>query len=204
MATEKPLIRVVDDDADLRESVVYLLEGEGWCVHAWPDGESFLREDSPSQLGVAILDVKMPGISGLELYAEMKRRGFAHPVIFLTAHGDVDMAVDVLRDGAYHFLQKPLNGSKLIKAVAEAVTTDMRKCSGLPDGEELLERINSLTSRETQIINCLREGLLNADIAERLNLSVRTVEVHRAAAYKKLGVKSVAGLSLLFANSHGT
>ncbi len=118
---EAPLIRIVDDDGDLRDALLYMLSQEGWEAAAFPDAESFLRSAAPSAPGVLILDVRMPGMSGIELHRELRRRGFEQPVIFLTAHGDIDMAVEELRHGAFHFLQKPLDPEKLLSAVAQAV-----------------------------------------------------------------------------------
>lgn len=202
-ADEAPLIRIVDDDPDLRDALVFMLSNEGWAARAWPDGPSFLREDAPSRPGVCILDVRMPGMSGIELHAELRRRGIDLPVIFLTAHGDIDMAVDELRKGAFHFLQKPLDAAKLLAAVADAVEEDRRRRCGLPNLEEAKARFASLRPREREVIEMLGEGALNADIARRLGLSVRTVEAHRAAAYVKLRVKSAADAAQILAMLKG-
>ena len=196
---EAPLIRIVDDDGALRDALLYMLSQEGWEAAAFPDAESFLRSAAPSAPGVLILDVRMPGMSGIELHRELRRRGFEQPVIFLTAHGDIDMAVEELRHGAFHFLQKPLDPEKLLSAVAQAVEADRRKRLGMPPVEEIRARIASLRSREREVMALLAQGFLNADIAARLGLSVRTVEAHRAAAYVKLRVKNAAEAAQLWA-----
>ena len=196
---EAPLIRIVDDDGDLRDALLYMLSQEGWEAVAFPDAESFLRSAAPSAPGVLILDVRMPGMSGIELRRELRRRGFEQPVIFLTAHGDIDMAVEELRHGAFHFLQKPLDPEKLLSAVAQAVEADRRKRLGMPPVEEIRARIASLRPREREVMALLAQGFLNADIAARLGLSVRTVEAHRAAAYVKLQVKNAAEAAQLWA-----
>lgn len=196
---EAPLIRIVDDDGDLRDALLYMLSQEGWEAVAFPDAESFLRSAAPSAPGVLILDVRMPGMSGIELRRELRRRGFEQPVIFLTAHGDIDMAVEELRHGAFHFLQKPLDPEKLLSAVAQAVEADRRKRLGMPPVEEIRARIASLRPREREVMALLAQGFLNADIAARLGLSVRTVEAHRAAAYVKLQVKNAAEAAQLLA-----
>ncbi len=196
---EAPLIRIVDDDGDLRDALLYMLSQEGWEAAAFPDAESFLRSAAPSAPGVLILDVRMPGMSGIELHRELRRRGFEQPVIFLTAHGDIDMAVEELRHGAFHFLQKPLDPEKLLSAVAQAVEADRRKRLGMPPVEEIRARIASLRPREREVMALLAQGFLNADIAARLGLSVRTVEAHRAAAYVKLRVKNAAEAAQLWA-----
>lgn len=196
---EAPLIRIVDDDGDLRDALLYMLSQEGWEAAAFPDAESFLRSAAPSAPGALILDVRMPGMSGIELHRELRRRGFEQPVIFLTAHGDIDMAVEELRHGAFHFLQKPLDPEKLLSAVAQAVEADRRKRLGMPPVEEIRARIASLRPREREVMALLAQGFLNADIAARLGLSVRTVEAHRAAAYVKLRVKNAAEAAQLWA-----
>ena len=196
---EAPLIRIVDDDGDLRDALLYMLSQEGWEAAAFPDAESFLRSAAPSAPGALILDVRMPGMSGIELPRELRRRGFEQPVIFLTAHGDIDMAVEELRHGAFHFLQKPLDPEKLLSAVAQAVEADRRKRLGMPPVEEIRARIASLRPREREVMALLAQGFLNADIAARLGLSVRTVEAHRAAAYVKLRVKNAAEAAQLWA-----
>lgn len=196
---EAPLIRIVDDDSDLRDALLYMLAQEGWQAVAFPDAESFLRTEAPSAPGVLILDVRMPGMSGIELHRELRRRGFEQPVIFLTAHGDIDMAVEELRHGAFHFLQKPLDPEKLLSAVAQAVEADRRRRLGVPPVEEIRARIASLRPREREVMALLAKGRLNADIATLLGLSVRTVEAHRAAAYVKLRVKNAAEAAQLWA-----
>lgn len=197
--TEAPLIRIVDDDPNLRDALLFMLSQEGWRAVAFPDGESFLRSEAPSAPGVLILDVRMPGMSGIELHRELRRRGFEQPVIFLTAHGDIDMAVEELRRGAFHFLQKPLDPEKLLSAVAQAVELDKRKRLGMPPVEEIRARIAALRPREREVMSLLAEGRLNADIADRLGLSVRTVEAHRASAYVKLQVNNAAEAAALWA-----
>lgn len=117
------------------------------------------------------------------------------PIVFLTAHGDVDLAVQTLRRGAYHFLQKPVDPEALLTTIAEAAEADRRRRGAIPDAREAKEKLAALTARERQVIELLGKGLLNKQIAERLALSVRTVEVYRASAYRKLGVRSVAEIA---------
>ena len=198
-AEEEPIVRIVDDDAGLRDAIVYMLSNEGWRATAYPDSMNFLRADAPSCPGVLILDVRMPGMSGLELHRELRRRGYSQPVIFLTAHGDLDMAVDELRRGAFHFLQKPVDPDKLVQVVAEAMEADRRERWGLPDLAEISARIAQLRPREREVMELVARGRLNSDIARLLHLSVRTVEAHRAAAYVKLRVKSAAEAARLWA-----
>lgn len=192
------IIRIVDDDVVLADALAFMLRCEGWTVRTYPDAHAFLTEDMPSVAGVLILDQQMPGMTGAQLQFELERRGNEIPIIFLTAHGDVDLAVQTLRRGAYHFLQKPVDAEALMRATAEAVEKDLRRRGCIPDVKVAGEKIAALTDREREVAALLAQGLLNKQIAERLGLSVRTVEVYRAAAYRKLCVKNVAELARLF------
>lgn len=137
-------------------------------------------------LGCVILDVAMPGMSGLEVLEEMRSRGYETPVIFLTGHGDLDMAVQAMKDGAVDFIQKPLNESRLLEAVAKAVKWDESHRGWTIESTEEIKRFETLTNREKQVIRLVASGLINKEIAERLSLSERTVEVHRQNASRKL------------------
>ena len=192
-------IRIVDDDDSLRDALRFVLETEGWRVADHAGAREFLTRDAPSTPGCVVLDIRMPGMSGIEAQRAMLERGIDLPIIFLTGHGDIDMAVEELRHGAFHFLQKPLDPEKLLSAVAQAVEADRRKRLGMPPVEEIRARIASLRSREREVMALLAQGFLNADIAARLGLSVRTVEAHRAAAYVKLRVKNAAEAAQLWA-----
>lgn len=197
--TALPLVRIVDDDAQMRSSLAFMLRQEGYECAAYESARAFLTGDAPSRPGCLLLDVRMPDMTGLELQDEMIRRGMTLPIVFLSAHGDIDMAVEELRHGAFHFLQKPLDPEKLLSAVAQAVEADRRKRLGMPPVEEIRARIASLRPREREVMALLAQGFLNADIAARLGLSVRTVEAHRAAAYVKLRVKNAAEAAQLWA-----
>lgn len=155
------LVRIVDDEADLREALSFVLDMEGWKTISYGRAEDFFTGDSPSEPGCVVLDVRMPGMSGIEAQHEMRSRGIALPIIFLTGHGDVDMAV-----GA--------------SAAAAA---------GLP-GEDSLERLAALTKRERSLAELIALGLTNREAAERSGIAQRTMEVHRANILRKLGVKT--------------
>lgn len=198
MVVEEPLVRIVDDDDSLRNSLSFLLTCEGYVTELYPDAASFLVNDQPSRPGCLILDVRMSEMSGLALQRELNRRAVTLPIIFLTAHGDIDMAVQSMRDGAFDFLQKPVDPPRLITAVARAVKKSCgHETIGYPP-QEALSRYQLLTSRESQVMRLVAKGLLNRQIAARLGLSVRTVETQRASAKKKLPLLSVSDLAPFF------
>lgn len=196
--TEKPnpqaLIRVVDDDQDFRDGLCFMLDAKGWRAVGYPSAKAFLAADAPSESGCLILDIRMPGISGIELQAEMKRRGLDLPIIILTGHADIDSAVRTLKMGAVDFLQKPIDPEILFESVSEAVKLSVVQRLGGLDRKALCGVLAGLSSRECQIIRFLEEGLVNSAIAERLNLTVKTVQNYRNNVYRKLRVHNTEGL----------
>lgn len=197
MTTPLPLIRLVDDDADVLEGLQFLLESEGWRVAAYASAEAFLTADAPSTPGCLVLDFHMPEMTGLELQKVMTERGYNLPIIFLTGHGDIDLAVAAVRRGAVDFLQKSASdmNSRLIDAVARAVARSLEGFADLTDDPfEAQRKLAKLTERERLIVEKIAAGQLNRQIAAQLGISVRTAEAHRAAATRKLGVKSAQEL----------
>lgn len=190
--SEAPLVRVVDDEAGVRDALAFLFGNEGWRVATYPDARSFLADDAPSAPGCLVLDVKMPGMTGMELQAELVRRGFIAPIVFLSAHGDIDMAVKAMRVGAFDFIPKPIDPPRLLKAVADAVAEDRRRRLGLPTEAALKARFGQLTERERQILRHAVRGLSNREIAEALNVSPKTVEAHKTAVFRRLDVQGAA------------
>lgn len=197
--SEKFLIRIVDDDASILEGLSFMLRCEGYDVRTYTDAVTFLHEDMPSLPGCLILDVRMPNMTGLELFAELRRRHYAQPVLFLSGHGDIEMAVQALHDGAADFLVKPVDGAKLVEAVAKAFEVSQCRASGLEDLSLLCRRWETLTKREKEIIRCVGRGWMNKTIACEYDISIRTVEAHRAKALHKLGLQTRTQVELFLA-----
>ena len=190
----KVLVRIVDDDSDLRAAIRFLLESEGWEVADYYSAADFLLNDDPKIPGCLILDVRMPEMTGVELQSELKQHVREIPIVFLSAHGDIEMAVKTLHEGAVDFLTKPVQEDKLVTVISRAVKLDLIKRGLSFDHEKTKERFRELTEREKQIVLLLTKGLLNREVGERLGISTRTVEVHRARAFKKLELHTISEL----------
>ncbi|MGY0152487.1 response regulator transcription factor [Edwardsiella tarda] len=175
-------IHIVDDDASVRDSLGFILEGYGMTVDAFTDGERFLAAVDASQPGCVILDLRMPGLSGMQVHQALLARESVLGVIFLTGHGDVPQAVEALQRGACHFLEKPVESRSLLAAIEAAwLVSRQRLCE-----QQHRQRLARLTARERQTFDLLCQGLKNQAVAERLHVSLRTVEVHRANISRKL------------------
>ncbi|HBT33185.1 MAG TPA: DNA-binding response regulator [Pusillimonas sp.] len=185
---------IVDDDEAVRDSLRWLLEANGYRVKAYSGAEEFLNTYDADQVAVLIADVRMPGMSGLELQEELLARNAPLPIVFITGHGDVPMAVSTIKKGAVDFLEKPFNESDLRSIVArmlEQATEDAAKLQEQKSQQAILSR---LTSREQQVLERIVAGRLNKQIAGDLNISIKTVEAHRANIMEKLEVTTVADL----------
>ena len=191
------LIRVVDDDRAVSKAIQFLLGNEDWTVQVFSSGEEFLVNEAPSVPGCIILDIQMGGISGIEVHKELIARESEVPIIFLTAHGDIPMAVEAMKEGAAEFLVKPLDPEELLQLVEKHVEWDIKRRQWSVSKEEAERRVESLTLRERQIVELVLKDLSNQEIAEALKLSRRTIECHRQVAYKKLQVNNVKELKLI-------
>ena len=160
-----PLVRVIDDDDKVRRSWQFVLEGEGWQVKAYESAVRFLAEDDPAVPGCIVSDVRMPEMSGIELQTELKRRGNPMPLVLISAHADLEMAVKAVRDGAYDFLLKPVETERLIQTVSDAIDLDAERRSERADIERVLESWNLLSAREKEVARGVAEGKLNKQIA---------------------------------------
>ncbi len=192
------LVRIVDDDPSFCDAITYMLQLEGWDVKAYTSAWDFLRDDMPSREGVLLLDINMPGMNGVALQQELIKNKYEQPIIFITAHGNVDIAVETLRKGAFHFLQKPIEPTALLEAIAQSYAYVQDKKDAIENTADIRRRIESLTAREQEVAELLSQGFLNGDIAKKLHLSIRTVEVYHANVYVKLGVKQVAAVARIW------
>lgn len=191
---EKAVIRIVDDDEGFGDAIRFMLKTDGWLVSYYSETGTFLKKDDLDVPGCIILDYQMPLVNGLEFQDILAHRGYRQPIIFLTAHADVDMAISAFRSGAADILKKPVSSEILLEAVERAVERDFafrQKDSRIVRYQEFYD---ALTQREKQILNSVNAGLMNYQIAQRLGLSERTVETHWANAYKKVGVKDLQQL----------
>lgn len=191
--TTAPCIAVVDDDEALRDSLAWLLDSVGLTTLAFADGEAFLAASADS-FDAVLLDVRMPGLSGLQVQQRMLERGDIAPLIFMTGHGDVPMAVAALKAGAFDFIEKPFNHQQLIDAVQQALSESQRLRKLHQRLGALQERFAGLRPKERQILVHVAEGMTSREIAAHLDISAKTVEVYRLRGMKALGAGSLAEL----------
>lgn len=190
----KGLVHIVDDEEPVRDSIALLLRSAGFASRQYEDPHAFLATYEPVEPECLVLDVRMPRMTGTELQQELNRRGWSLPVIFITGHGDVPMAVQAMREGALDFLQKPFDDDELIRRVESALRQDSRLRRQSGDLEALAARLDSLTPREREVAQRIVEGQANKVIALELSLSERTIELHRARVMQKMDVRGVAQL----------
>ena len=191
---EAPLVHVVDDDASVRDSLALLLESAGFSVRSYDSAAAFLQAASDRTAGCVLTDVQMPELNGLELQRRMGELGIRLPVIVMTGHGDVPIAVEALKAGALDFLEKPFEEAHLLEAVASAIAVSLREHDEAAAVADIAARIATLTPREREVLERLVAGQPNKTIAYDLGSSPRTVEVHRARVMEKMAARSLAEL----------
>ncbi|ABC31895.1 Response regulator [Hahella chejuensis KCTC 2396] len=188
------IVYVVEDDEAVRDSLLLLLRAEGYSTKGYSSAQSFLEEEVADLNGCLVLDIRMPGMTGMELHKKLLEMGCALPVIFVTGHGDVAMAVEAMKLGAVDFVQKPYREEDLLEKVKGALAMDAEQKEALRHKEKLRQKIESLTPRELEIMEMMIEGNANKVIAIELNISQRTVEIHRSRVMQKMGTHSLAQL----------
>lgn len=188
-------IYIVDDDEAVRRGLTALLKAKGHTVESFASADAFLAAVPPLPSGCALVDIRLPKTSGLELQREMKRRGLPLPVVIITGHGDVPVAVAALKAGAVDFLEKPFDSAALLAAIDEALRQAAAAGSlATPDRQTLAERVALLTPREREVMALVVEGQPNKAIAHRLKIALRTVEIHRARVMEKTEARNLSEL----------
>ena len=190
----QPVISIVDDDALVRKTLLRTISSAGWTVRSYASGEEFLKVYDPSKAGCVVLDVRMPGLSGITIQKRLASRGFQTSIVFMTGYPDVPAAVQAVRSGAIDVLVKPFHEQQLLSAIERAVEQDVKARKDASRREEIRQRLTSLSRREQQVVKLVLSGMLNKQIAAELRISPRTVEVHRHEAMKKMQVDSVVRL----------
>lgn len=194
-----PAVHIVDDDTDFREGLAWLLDSRGLATHGWAGGEPFLaslRPGSPTwDCSVLLLDIRMEPLSGLATFERLKALGWPWPVLFLTGHGDVDMAVKAVKNGAWDFLEKPFQNNLLVDRVEAARQAALAMRHEAPERQRFQQALAALSVREREVLDQLLQGHYNKNIADHLGITQRTVEFHRANIFEKLQVNSAVELA---------
>ena len=194
MNTNRPTVHIVDDDEAVRDSIGMLLDTENIEHVTYASAIDFLKAYDESMCGCVVLDIRMPGMTGLELQEMLNRRNASMPIIFITGHGDIPMAVEAMRRGALDFLRKPFGEDDLLQRVNEALTRAAEGREERDAHEEVHERFESLSPREKEVFERVAAGQANKFVAIELGISERTVEIHRAQVMKKMSARSLAQL----------
>ncbi len=191
------LAHLVDDDEAIRDALGWLLKTRGIASRGYASAEEFLAAWTPEMAGCIVLDMRMGGMTGLDCFDLLSERRSTLPVIFLTGHGDVPMAVGALKKGAYDFFEKPVNDNDLVERIEQALIQDAQRRQATAAVDSVKSRVSRLTPRERQIMELVLAGKYNKVIADELNISMRTVEVHRANLFDKMQVKTAVELANL-------
>ncbi|MCC5810556.1 MAG: response regulator transcription factor [Ectothiorhodospiraceae bacterium] len=187
-------VYVVEDNAEVRESIAALLASRGLATRSYPDASSFLDDCDPLAAGCLVLDIRMPGASGLDLQRQMKTMGYSMPVVMITGHAEVPMAVRALKAGALDFIEKPFESSRLLDAVERGLSKSRHEAEKRHQQELLRARLATLTEREKQVLHHVAMGHYNKVIADELGIAISTVEVHRRRIIDKLQADSLYDL----------
>jgi FixJ family two-component response regulator len=188
------VVFIIDDDASMRSAISRLLGVVGLQVQMFPSGQNFLASTLPDVPGCVVLDIRLPGLSGLDLQQEMIERGIQYPIIFITGHGDIPMSVQAMKAGAVEFLPKPFRDQDLLDAITLAIRSDRAARKHRAELSQLRRHLTSLTPREREVMTLVVTGMLNKQIAFELGISEKTVKIHRGQAMAKMQAGSLAEL----------
>jgi FixJ family two-component response regulator len=191
---QDPVVFVIDDDRMIRDGLQGLIRSVGLRAETFASAQDFLAAKRPDVPACLVLDVRMPGVSGLDLQLKLSEVGIHIPIIFITGHGDIPMSVRAMKEGAYEFLTKPVRGQDLLDAIQKAIASDRELRKEREELNEVRERFNILTPREKEVLNLVVAGLLNKQIADQLGMSELTVKTHRAHVMEKTNAESLAHL----------
>ena len=200
----KPVIHVVDDDEAIRDSLVWLLDGERYSVRTYSTGEDFFARHELLSPACVILDIRMPGMSGIEVHEQLTCNAVRTPVVFVTGHGDVPMAVEAIKRGAFDFIEKPFNEQKLTSIIERALELDARNAGQVAAQSEVAARLAKLSPREREVLDLVIKGKMNKTIADVMNISIKTVEAHRSKVMEKMCARSLAELVQAVLKAEGT
>jgi two-component system response regulator FixJ len=189
-----PTVYVVDDDSDARQLLTHLLKSSDYSVSCFESAEAFLAEVDRTATGCLLVDLQMPGMSGLQLHQRLQEDGRRLPTILITAHADVSSAITAIRSGVFDFVEKPVDADHLLAAVAKAVSANHEAVKDAAEVQEVQLLLGQLSPRQKQVLDLISQGLLNKQIADHLGLSIKTVEKHRAFVMRKMKADSVADL----------
>jgi two-component system response regulator FixJ len=195
----QPTVCIVDDDEAIRESLRLLLFAGGLASCAYESADAFLADTERPRFDCMLLDIRMPGTDGLELFRILNRGHLPYPIIFITGHGDIPLAVSAIKQGAFDFLTKPFRQGELLRTIEAAIEHSRAEREHLLELQELRERVAACTPREQDVMRLLSEGLSNKGIAEALGISPRTVEIHRAHVMEKMAADSLPALVRMIA-----
>ncbi|KAA3650719.1 MAG: DNA-binding response regulator [Proteobacteria bacterium] len=190
-----PLTHIVDDDEAIRDALAWLFRTRDVPCATWASAEDFLAAYQEDWRGCIVMDIRMQGMSGLDCSGALRQRGSTLPIIFITGHGDVPMAVGALKRGAFDFIEKPFDDNALVDIVQSALEEDARNQARRSARVDVAARLEQLTSREREVMGLILAGKFNKVIADELAISMRTVEVHRARVFEKMGVRSAVELA---------
>jgi len=195
MNISEATVFIVDDDSAVRDSLMLMIEQEGIRVETYNNGEDFLSDCQNGTYGCAILDIRMPGMDGMQLQQELNRRNIKLPIVFLTGHGDIPLSVKAVKTGAVDFLTKPVTRENLLSSVKSALLESQRLVTQLENGQDAKSKLADLTEREREVMALAVAGSPNKEIARRLGISHRTVEIHKSKIMHKTGATNLLDLA---------